>query len=103
MSDEPINVRQVRWMGVGVGVVVAAIGLFFCFGGWTIGTEAVEKGGMGLWLGTAGTLLVGVLVVRYGVSMVRRARNDDDVATLTGANGGLGYRGVWWSRRRPPQ
>jgi len=101
MSDEPIQVRQVRWMGMGVGVIVALIGLLLCLGAWTIGSEAAAKGTAGLWLGTAVTLLVGVLVVRYGVSLVRRAHGDDEVATLTVVDGR--NRGVWWSRRSPPR
>ncbi len=100
MGDEPIQVRQVRWMGVGVGVIVALIGLLFCFTGWSIATEAVEKGTAALWLGTAVTLLVGGLGVRYGVSLVRRARSDDEVATVTMK--GLGMRRVEWSRSAPP-
>jgi hypothetical protein len=102
MSDEPIQVRQVRWMGMGAGVIVALIGLLLCFGAWSFGSEAAAKGTAGLWLGTAVTLLVGVLVVRYGVSLVRRAHGDDEVATLT-IEDGKRYRGVWWSRRSPPR
>jgi len=102
MGDEPIQVRQVRWMGVGVGVIVAMIGLLVCLGAGSFGTEAAAKRSVDLWLGTAVTLLVGVLAVRYGVSLVRRARNDDEVETLTIAQGKR-YRGVRWSRRSPPR
>jgi hypothetical protein len=100
MGDEPIQVRQVRWMGVGVGVIVALIGALFCLAAWTIATEAWEKGTAALWLGTAVTLMVGGLAVRYGISLARRARSDDEVATLTMK--GLGMRRVEWSKGAPP-
>jgi hypothetical protein len=100
MGDEPTHVRQVRWMGVGIGVIVAVLGLLVCLGAWSFGTEAAEKGGAGQWLGTAASLGVGVLLIRYGLSLIRRARTDDAVATLT-IDEGKRYRAFWWSRRSP--